>query len=331
MPLSGDELDRLIRAADPARTPRSAGGSALAVRDRIMASAPAADARRRAARRPVVLWRRALLAAAAASALVLAVVFVAPFGGQTAVALTPPPLPYAPTDETVDDVVETADATLLASAGSDAPQRKGTSLGWYLDIAHSATDVEVVAIAPEITDLAWDEELAGRLTVTAAATYGSDGSESPVDDAPAPGTVIRDERFAAGQAPVSVVTPPGDDREEMLEALRGVGLPDEYSAADLMQAVDALFFSWTLTDRQHSVLLDLLREADGLAVQGSAEDRAGRPIVGISARTDGIHELTLLVSAETGRITGLETALTEPYEVLDAGSVISYVMWDATA
>ena len=327
MPLSDDELDRLIRSADPARTPPYADRSAIAVRDRIMASATAVGTPRAVTWRRTV-WMRAMVAAAAVAALVLTVVLVTPFGRPTASALTPPPLPYASTGETLDDVVERADASLLSSADSGVPRRGATSLGWYFDIAQSDAGVEVVPIAPEITDLTWEDDLSGSLTVTAAERYWSDGSEAPTDDAPASGAVLSHELFAPGEAPVAVVTPPGEDRESVLEALRTAGLPEDYSAADLLTAVDALFFAWTLTDRQQSILLHLLLDADGAVVQGSAEDREGRPVVGVSAKTDGIHELTLLVSTETGRITGLETSLTEPYEVLDVGSVISYVVWD---
>ena len=85
---------------------------------------------------------------------------------------------------------------------------------------------------------------------------------------------------------------------------------------------------WTLTDEQHATLIDMLVDVRGLTVLGESHDRLGRDVVGLRVSDEGTsYENTLLISEDTGRITGIENELTKSMELIPAG-VVGYTMWD---
>lgn len=85
---------------------------------------------------------------------------------------------------------------------------------------------------------------------------------------------------------------------------------------------------WTLTDELHATLIDMLVDAGGLTVLGESHDRLGRDVVGLRVSDEGTsYQSTLLISEDTGRITGIENELTKPMEFIPAG-VVGYTMWD---
>ncbi|GAA4765468.1 hypothetical protein [Microbacterium gilvum] len=310
-----DDLAELIRAADPARTPADAGTRAHVVRDRIVAREGGAGRRR----------TRSLVLVAAAAAGVLAISLTTPWlgGGEGAHALTPPPLDYAPVSDSAVDVVAEATAELEdADVVVAEPVRAVDALGWYLDISYGEGDVVVAARAPERTSLVWEPDLSGRSTVIAARSTWDDDAV----DAPEPGTVLSDIVFAPGEFTTPVVDPPAADAASLLAALADYGLPETYTAADLMTTAEGLLQQWTLSDTQEAVLLDLLADADDVVVEGEAADREGRPVIGLSAATP-THEVTWLVSRDTGRIVGAESALLDDLDTIPAGSIISYTLW----
>ena len=69
---------------------------------------------------------------------------------------------------------------------------------------------------------------------------------------------------------------------------------------------------------------------DDLEVLGSTTDRLGRPVVGIAAPGRGDQTATLLVSAESGRIVGIERSVLNDVKdlMVPAGTVVSYILWE---
>lgn len=330
-----ERVDRAIRAADPAAASLDEGKSQRAqlVLDEILNGRRTDAATRfRPRRSSVRFWAPA----AAVLVLVLVMIVAVPLTSTRAVALTPPVLTFdSRTGLTVEDLVDRS-ITMLSEASAEAePARGSRFVGWYLDA--TITDMGSTAvISPQITSVRWNPDLSGRITIVAGEPYSATGGPLP-DPRPSgtaePGTVLSDMTFEAGEyQPLSEVMP-GDSSSEMRSFLASYGLPSTYNAGDIMLAVGGAFGEWTLSDRQHASILRLLADAPGAEVLGSGTDRAGRRVWGvrgIPSQADGASSQLMLISADTGRIVGLETMLTRAVEEppLKAGSVISYTMWD---
>ncbi|MBD3941327.1 hypothetical protein IF188_06390 [Microbacterium sp. NEAU-LLC] len=328
-----DRVARALQAIDPATTALDEGRSPrsqLVLEDII-------HGRRRAEARPARGHSRMLLWRPIAAVFIFAVVVViaVPLTTASAIALTPPALALSnPSDLTLEKLVDRSVAE-LSSGRVTEPAREFQSLGWYLD-ATVTEDGSTAVISPQITRGTWEEDLSGRIVIVAGRPYLA--TDSPVDGAlpdggVPPGTVLSDMSFVAGEYQPLVAVAPGESVEEMRSFLRGYGLPEKYNAGDIMLAVGGAFGEWTLSDQQHASILRLLADSAGAEVLGTGTDRAGRQVWGVRGRpsqTDGASSQLMLVSADTGRIVGLETILTRAVEEppLEAGAVISYTMWD---
>ena len=73
-------------------------------------------------------------------------------------------------------------------------------------------------------------------------------------------------------------------------------------------------------------------EAPGLRALGTTRDRIGREVIGLGGipSSPSNADVTLLISAGTGRIVGFESALVEANTDLDLppGSLTEYALWD---
>ena len=106
--------------------------------------------------------------------------------------------------------------------------------------------------------------------------------------------------------------------------------PAGATAGEIVTATESVFGLWTLTDEQHAKIISLLLNSPGSVALGESTDRGGRPVFGVG--TDFAQSeirYTVLISAETGRIVGLEASpLADIVPDIPAGSVTSYTLWD---
>lgn len=318
-----DDLARVLAKADPTRTPPNArpDAAALAARDRIIATEPAVTAPRRRALPRVVLTAAAAMVVVA----VAAVTFI--FPRTPAAAITPAPIVFAG-GGTVAEMARHATETLARSSGPAAPARGAHTVMWGLAVEPEAQRAEIV---PQVAKLHWNKDLSGSFTVVAGEPYWPDGAATGgvATATVEPGEVLSEMRFAPGEYGTPVVELPGSSREDVLALLTAFGLPASPTASDVVQAMTSVFDHWTLTNEQHAQLISILVDTRGLTVLGTGEDRAGRRVVGVEMTSffPGIVDL-VLISAETGRIVGVESKRVTPDGNVPAGAVISYRLWD---
>jgi hypothetical protein len=321
-----DELRRLMEASDPAVTPANALPTAteLAILERIVRTPV-----RRRRRWPV--WT-AVAVPLAAMLVAVFVIVMAPVHLAEVYAVTPRPLSWKHTSQTLAQIVSESQERLRRDGGPTAPERASNSVGWYLDLDNPGSSQQRVAISPEITRMRWNADGSGSELIVAGRPYWTDGDSAkvPSTDAPAPGTIISRMTFTPGQFTSPIGTPPGDSVDDMQRFLVATGLQSDANGGDVINIIDLAFSSWTLTDSQHAALLDLLLHAKQVNVDGTSTDRLGRAVIGISgdqAEYPGFRA-TLLISAHTGRIIGVEKIRTTPLDGVPRGAVTSYTLWD---
>jgi len=324
MSISDDDLDRLFRAANPAPPEEFASLRAkdIALRENIIrGTATPVRARRRS-------WAWAGVSTAVASLVVVTIVVASILlPSQQAIALTPPPLLYS-NAQPLAEVVDDAHDALARAGGPDQQSRVETlSWGWSIDMAE-----ESVEVVPQYATFTWSPE-AGSSSVVVAGESLWDDDDRPegVADSPyEPGEVISEVSTPPGEfiAPPAVLDLAGTERPQLAAALESLGAAEDASSGELLVAIGQLLSFWTLTDEQHAVLIDMLVEAGGVTVLGETKDREGRPVVGLRVSDDDSpYQDTVLISAQTGRIVGMENELTEPMDFIPAG-VVGYTMWD---
>lgn len=322
--MTDDDLARALQRLDPARTPLDAPIPLDAERRARAFAASAQNTRRRPA---FVTWG----SAAAVVVLVLAIVTgVLWMPSSPASALTPQPLAFTVISDDASQVIAQARQRLTDGTGPAEPERRSLSLGWYF--SGSPDEAEATVFRREWVDVRWNADLSGSVVTTAAEATNAAGDTVPAGE-PTPGTVVGDLTFVQNQfAPLSP-TPP----EPTVDAMRALvltstGAGDQLTAGDAMLGARALLGEWTLTGPQQAALLEVVGQAPGLRVVGTAFDRLGRPVVGLAAVPSGLttSESTLLLSADTGRIVGFESALLADSDTLKlpAGSITDYTLWD---
>lgn len=319
--LDDDALTRLLIDANPARTPKDAelDEAAIRMRERIM-KAEHRSGHRVPRRTTRVAWASALTATAAACVVVLGLVTPA---GQ-AVAVTPEPLKFTEAGS-AQQVVEEATALLADGSGPAAPQRSVESAIWALAVD---VDEQQMAVVPQFSSLTWHEDLSGRLVVVAGESYWPrDVSDESAEAIPGD-EVLLDLEMAPGEFGTPVVEPPGDSASDVLAMLTAYGMPADPDASQLVDSVVTALDQWTLTDAQHAVMLEMLDAEDGVSVLGESTDRLGRSVYALSvpASGDGTDE-TVLISAESGRIVGVESEQATADGIIPDGAVVMYNLW----
>lgn len=313
-------LDRVLTDADPARTPRDAhpDAAALIVRDRIIRNARA-PRRRRAV---VFGWAAGL--ATAAAAVVVAVAVLVPQGQAVADGLDP--LDFSSAESASTTVARAQDA-LVSASGPTVPERLVRSASWAFDINGSTGETEVV---PQLTLLRWEADLSGRMTSILGVPYDPADAAANMDaEVSSSGQVAVDLPIEPGQFSTPVPEAFGSSESDVEAALTAFGMPADPTGADVLTAMTTMLQQWTLTNAQQSQLLGILEatgDAEGL---GTTVDRLGRPASGLRVvSTDGSASDVVLVSGDTGRIIGIERTNLEDTDVIDAGAVVSYTLWD---
>lgn len=323
--MNEEELDRMLIGADPARTPESAQltPAQVSVRDRIMASqAPVRRAR------PALI----LMPPAAILVLVVAVVGVMLPAQRAQAGLTPEPLSFSNSEGiTVEEVAALA-VQQLRSENGPSQSRQTHTTGWFLQVTELPKGARTIAISPQVTTTSWEPDGSGRVQVIAGEPYWADGTNTAVSagEAPTAGTELMNTIYNPGEMGVPPVEPTGDSPEDMLSLLHGLGMPETFDAADIMDFTDNAMRWWTFTNAQHVGLVQLLLSRDDVRVLGTAQDRAGREIIGSSADSAGHPDIrtTVLISAESGRIVGTESTRTTPDGEIPVGAVVAYTMWE---
>lgn len=323
MTYSDDDLDRLFRSLRPPEGDGRLDAKAIAVRESIIRGTyePPRRPRRR------LVWAGVTTATATTVAAVLVAVSVL-LPTQTAVALTPPPLEYAPAGS-LDEVLADAEQELLAEPDvAQVAAVRSVTWGWNVEMA--STHVEIV---PQDITYVWSVDGGSTSRAVAGDSYWSE-NERPegVDPSPyAPGEVINEVVTPAAEftLPADAATLKGSSTAEVEKALTAFGATGDSSSGDLLAAVAGLLQYWTLDDEQHATLLRLLEESGDLTVLGETTDRLGRDVIGVAvSQVIPERRETFFISVDTGRIVGMESEIVKPLGDLPLG-VILYTMWDA--
>lgn len=324
--MTDDDLARALRRMDPAETPLDAPLPLDAER-RLRQILDRPPVRRR---RPALAWTSAAAAVVVILTIVTGVLWMP---GTSASALTPKPLVYTavPSGTGAAEVIAQAQERLAAGEGEVAAERRSLSLGWYFSA--SPDGAEATVFRREWVDLRWNEDFSGSVVTTAAEATNADGDTVPNVD-PVPGTVVGEMRYVRNQFRPLSPTPPDASAEAMRALLTtATGATEALNAGDALVGVRSVQGEWTLSNAQQSALLDVVAASPGLRALGTTEDRLGRAVVGLAGipSVTANTEVTLLLSTETGRIVGFESALIDANTDLDlpAGSLTEYALWDA--
>lgn len=324
--MTDDDLAGALRRMDPAETPLDAPLPLDAER-RLRQILDRPPVRRR---RPALAWTSAAAAVVVILTIVTGVLWMP---GTSASALTPKPLVYTavPSGTGAAEVIAQAQERLAAGEGDVAAERRSLSLGWYFSA--SPDGAEATVFRREWVDLRWNEDFSGSVVTIAAEATNADGDTVPNVD-PAPGTVVGEMRYVRNQFRPLSPAPPDASAEAMRALLTtATGATEALNAGDALVGVRSVQGEWTLSNAQQSALLDVVAASPGLRALGTTEDRLGRAVVGLAGipSVTANTEVTLLLSTETGRIVGFESALIDANTDLDlpAGSLTEYALWDA--
>ncbi|WP_314647858.1 hypothetical protein [uncultured Microbacterium sp.] len=314
-------LERVLVDADPARTPRGSTPDARAVQDRerILRRARARAPRPRGS--SIAGWAIGATAVAASAALAVAV-----FVPQTAaVAGAPAPLDF---DEagSVSDIVDDA-RTALSTGGPVEAQRTVRSASWSFSVDLGREESEIV---PQLVALDWRPDLSATAVAYDGVPYAPDDAEANIGaEVSSSGEVSWQVDTPAGGFEVPLRDLVGSSRTEVLDLLHAYWLPQEYTASDVVTALSSVLGQWTPTNAQEAEMLAILAESDGVEALGSTVDRLGRAATALRVPTpDGSASDVVLISADTGRVIGIERTWLGEDDVFPTGAVISYQLWD---
>lgn len=318
--ITDEQLERLLSSAATRSTPVDAkpDAEAIAMLERIMATDPHPHRRRNR-----VIGVLAGLAAAVTAA-VIGVNVIVPTGA--AVAGSPQPLDFSGAS-TVAETIGDAQTALTAQPGPVEPARFVRSATWSFNID---ADYGTAVVVPQLVTLQWEADQSGRVTVVDGTPYDpSDASANLSSEVNSSGRVSMDLKMEPGDFATPVAAPPGATRDDIRNALLAFGMPTQPTAFDVLMAASALLEQWTLTNEQESQILAILSETEGATALGATADRLGRDVVGLRVTSaDGAASDVVLLSADTGRIVGIERTNVREDDMLPAGAVIGYRLFD---
>ncbi len=334
MNLDDDQISRLMVNIDPAVTPLGAELTAAqrSLLERLKTGDDHVTLPRSGGRR---WWGAGVTSAVIAACAVLALVIVPNLiHSPRAAALTPLPLTYAQPSQTAEQVLAMAKTQLAESTGPETPLRAAEYIGWYLQVDNLPDGTSRVAISPQDTTFTWAEDRSGHHLIVAGEPYWADDATGnvPASEAPPAGEVLSETTYGVGEFDIPSTDAPGTSPDDMLKTLTGVGLPPDADTFALIETTQRLLTLWTLTTEQHATLLQLILQREGVTVLGETTDRLGRDVIGVAATASsgsGLQD-TLLISADTGRIVGVETTRVTSSGSLPAGSVVAYTVWKDT-
>jgi len=274
--------------------------------------------------------RRSVGLGCAAFVMCVALMIAPPVQGtpSSAYAATPPTLRYTPIDLDLSEVSHALQQALGTAETIDEPRRESNYLGWFVQIDGDTS--RTTRLAPHWIEVRWNADGSGVSTTFAASTRGPEDLEFRDTLTPLPNRAAVTMRvtFGPDQPPVPTTDPPGatgSDLRDLLHAYTGTVSP---TAFDMLSAIEQLLLAWTITDDQHSALIQLLAHVEGVTIAGEGVDRGGRAVFALRAeRADGAFASYLLVSKSTGRIVGIESTRLRADTALPAGAVVSYTLW----
>lgn len=325
-----ERWERMLRAADPARTPADAPLTLAqhALRDRITAGTTRAPAR--APRRGV--WIGITTPLVALATLMIVLVLVVPFGAAPAAAYGPRPLEYQEISLSTDEAIDHAIAQLTAGPSEGEAERRSHVTSWSLSYSPDAVPEKQLVIEPFVRDVAWQEDLSGSIRLTAGSPFYADGpgGEIPTEAEYAAGELIGEDEYAPGEFPAAfpVLSPDG-----IGATLTDAGLDFTGAfAGDIVVEITDINQQWTLTNEQHAEVLSLMSDLGGASILGETRDRLGRDVIGIASTVsyDEHTRIVTLLSPATGRIIGVEQVAlgTNEHLPVPEGTVLSYTLWD---
>lgn len=252
------------------------------------------------------------------------------FGATDSAAATPRMLQVTASELRLEDAMSHAIQTLQSAPLPVESERRSNFEGWFVQIAMD--DTEATTVLPEESQLVWNEDLSGALTVIAGRSFTSPHGDIPEASSLPAGTRLRADTFGAGEVPVLFQGAPPTDPTQMRDYLAtGAGLGPDADAAAVVEAVRILLSEWTLTGAQHAAILTMLSGMPGLSLEGTVVDRLDRAAQAIRVipTVPTGYEKLLLLSTDTGQVIGLETIYIGgiPELKLQAPAVASYIAW----
>jgi hypothetical protein len=329
------ELDKLMRRADPARTPRSAPLTMRAEADleRITGRPAEVVPERR------VAWSRrwfALPAIAFLFVVAFALVNVVPVGGHDgrARASTPPILTPKGENVPTGEAMATA-IRQLSESRTEVARRSASYTAWYLNTEVGQEGDSSSTVEPRDIEVRWEEDQSGSRLITVGKPFATapGTTEIPLEASSTEGDIVRDEKFSRAQFRHFFLDPPPGEPAAMHAYLRDtVGVVDETDPVEMLDAVAELMSYWTLTPAQHSAILQSLAVTPGVESYGFVDDRLGRAGFAFrvsSPEPDAPFYKLLVVGEDTGRILSIETVYLGGIAELtvEAPAVVQYVAW----
>jgi hypothetical protein len=285
--------------------------------------------------------RTLLVGVAAATAGAVGLVVADPFGSTSpAVAATPPLIDSVlnggkPAKEGLYRLAAIAEKDTELPGDGRGPHVVRTE-SWSLSTRIDGRQVHS-AVVPEITELTWNADRTGHITVRTGEPYfpSADYQAAWKDDG-SPGklgTVVRDETWQPGGfTPMFPDLPLSSDSDRLLATLKAGHPIDKLGTGELVTAINDLYNESQPGPEVRASLLRLLAARPDVVSLGRLTDRAGRPVEGFAVDTTltGLPQRQILTfSPTTGALLAAEEILTK-----DAGklrvripSVISYRLY----
>lgn len=281
-------------------------------------------------------WLLGAAAAALATVGMVAVNVLSPGATQVAVAATPPLLEFRAVGGTPSSALTQIATNAAGSTSSPAEPRSASWQEWTLSTPVDGQHIRS-AVVPQDVTVTWAPDGSGSLhAVTREPFFPSREHEAAWRDAGkpgAPGTMVRDDEFAAGEFHQVYDAVPPTEAAQMRVYLETGHPVAELGTAELFVAVQDLARSWTLDGRQRAAVLEVLAAAPDIQLLGTTRDRNGRTGTAVAVDSDmsGLPMRYVMVfDPPTGELLAGETQLTTDPGHLDvlAPSVISYAVWE---
>lgn len=322
-----DELERIIRDANPHRVRRGSGVSDRGERDlgAILAEPRSAP--------PVPLRPQRVgvivSTVAAAITLLLSVATLVALQPRPAAAFSPPLLEVQPTEGNATAVLGTL--SMIARSGTiDSATRVEIEVEtWSMDIMIEPNE-QTTFVQPREIVRTRDADLAGEVVVSAGSVRW--GSVPPDMTPPPPGEELERHSYEAGSYPLLFPTPPPSDEPTLRTYLStSLGLTADSAAGDYFRAVQDLRNEWPLSGPQCAAVLDLLADLRDVELLGEVIDRLDRPGLAFSTSTrmGGAFEDVLIFSPDTGCLLSAEVIYVGGLDdvALAERTVTNYTAW----
>lgn len=289
-------------------------------------------------------WPFALGGIAAAMLLVVVVV-LSTMSPTPVYALTPPMLQITQLAEGEGDVgsetpghsVSEEDASIASQRLLELAQlrleheRQGNTLrehSWSLESTYGDGDVfESSVTLPEVRELVFEDDGSVRYRLVAGDPFP--GQES--GELPAPGTVLAEQTYRPGEYVMDEFGQPPSTPEALGDYLAEMIGERVEESAQALHDVTALLSLFFISDEKEAAMLQYIATFDDLTIIGETVDRLGRDgiVFGATDASEGVFELLLVVSPETGAILATEKIYVgEKLDGLDPPAVVDYSAWE---